>query len=324
MARLRKCYIHNSVVEVSASVQQGRPFVATPYMRVLIEGCLAAAQSLYPVRIVSYLQMENHFHMIIVVDNPENVSAFLCYFKSQTAHSINRLLGRRQQSFWIAGCDSPTILTAEDVQRRLRYHFLNPSRAGIVNCIKDYPSISTFDTLLTGAKSKKCRKVELPEIPLLPKRALSLSEQEQLAGNLESANGRDFQLNIEPWAWLDCFPEANLSKDVICEELLKDIAQFEEEYENERTTPCTGAHLLRLRDPRQPYESKRSGKRTVCICSSREVRALFIDWFKEQVQLAQESYRRWRTCNGTNYPPPGFFLPGGMLVANLLSIPISL
>ena len=51
MARNPKCYVNNTAIYVTTSVQEGLPLVATSYMTLIIEGLLATAQNKYPVTI---------------------------------------------------------------------------------------------------------------------------------------------------------------------------------------------------------------------------------------------------------------------------------
>ena len=44
---------------------------------------------------------------------------FMERFKCETAHAVNRLLGRRQVTVWCKGYDSPVILTLDDLVEKL-------------------------------------------------------------------------------------------------------------------------------------------------------------------------------------------------------------
>ena len=110
MPRNNKVFINRTVVSITTRIQEGLPFVATPFMCLLLQSYLAGAQERYPVKIVAFMVMGNHLHMLLVVENPEDVSHFMEYFKRETAIARNRLLGRRQRTVWASGCDSPIFL----------------------------------------------------------------------------------------------------------------------------------------------------------------------------------------------------------------------
>ncbi|MBL7662992.1 hypothetical protein JNK13_09605 [bacterium] len=54
-----------------------------------------------------------------------------------------------------------------------------------------------------------------------------------------------------------------------------------------------------------------------------ELRKTFISWFKEQVNLARNAFSAWKSGNFQLKPPPGFFAPGGSLLASAL-LPLAL
>ena len=109
----RKLFVHRTVVEVCFRTEEGLPLPATPYIKVIIESVLARAQSLYPVIICHCLVMANHVHMLVVVDDPACVPAFVGYLKGETAHVVNHLRGRKKRTVWCDGFDSPIILDVE-------------------------------------------------------------------------------------------------------------------------------------------------------------------------------------------------------------------
>src|SRR5690606_34556989 len=111
MPKNRKYYRHNDCLLVTSRTEEGLPIVPTTVLNLLINGILAKATTMYKIKLCHYLFMANHFHILLVVDNPEHVSSFLRYIKSETAHAINRLLNRRRKTIWLSGSDSPIILT---------------------------------------------------------------------------------------------------------------------------------------------------------------------------------------------------------------------
>jgi REP element-mobilizing transposase RayT len=320
MGRNPKCYIHNTPVYITTSVQEGLPLVATTYMNLIVEGILAAAQTKYPVTFCGYCVMANHIHILLVVQNPNDVYKFLGYLKCELAHAINRLLGRNQRSVWVEGYDSPTILTPMTVWEKLRYIHLNPVKANLVERCGEFPGVSSYEALLAGGMTKKCRRVARDSITALPKRKLSQDEQEQLTEILREAPGANYELEVEPWAFLKCFEEEkNLDHFSYLERFLKELTDEEKHYARIRTKPVIGAHALSLEDPRTPYSSNRSGKKMICLSEDINLRKRFIGWFKDQCEIARQVYLDFRDRNIPLSPPPGFFRPGGTLCANLLA-----
>src|SRR5262245_23867743 len=119
MPRLDKFFIHNTAVELCFRTQEGLPFVATPYMRVILMGIFARAQELYGVTLCHLVVMPNHMHLIITIGDSTRTKFFVEYIKRETAHAVNRLQGRRQRTVWVKGYDSPTILDPEKAIARI-------------------------------------------------------------------------------------------------------------------------------------------------------------------------------------------------------------
>lgn len=320
MSEVRKCPIHGSVVELCSSTQSGLPLAAVAYVTLLIEGILAQATTLYPVTICHYVFMANHFHMIIVVQDPEKVQDFVGYVKQEIAHVLNRLCGTTGLKFWLDGFDSPIILDAEKLQERLLYLYGNPVAAGLVESIDEYPGVNSFKAVSSGEHEKDVFRIPRSAVTELPKRELSEAQIRELTHTLQSAKGvQKLKLHVQPWACFRVFHEERLfSDEKLRESLLRDIRLRELLHGRSRKTPVLGASKLRVQDPRVKYRSKRSGKRMIALSSDVDLRCSFIDWFKKQSKLAASAYQNWRSSKQPSYPPPGFFFPGGVLFSNLI------
>ncbi|MDD2942363.1 MAG: transposase, partial [bacterium] len=131
MARNPKMFIHDAVYELCFRIEEGLPMTAAPFMKRIIKGYLAAAQSRHPVTICHYIVMANHIHMLVMIKNPEDLSRFVLYFKRESAHAINTLLGRRNRTVWAERYDSPVLLDAGKVIERIVYFYANPAQAGL-------------------------------------------------------------------------------------------------------------------------------------------------------------------------------------------------
>ena len=324
MPRNPKCFFNNSVLEISSSIQEGLPFVATPYFAVIIEGILASASTQYPITICHYIFMGNHFHLICIVHNPEDVPKFMRYLKCELGHAINRLCGRSQRSVWVSGYDSVIALDPAKVMDRIAYLYLNPVTADLVDKISEYPGVSSYRALLEGNISKTCKKISRDQIFKLPDADMSIEEQELLARKLEAGKGINYKLKIQPWAFLKCFKQCvELQSELYKKELLNTIADREHGQRLRRTRRVIGPHALRIRSFSLPYTSKRSGFKTFCMSSDIELRKAFTGWFKGQIDLARKAFAMWKIGALHFRPPPGFFTPGGHLLASaLLPLPI--
>lgn len=324
MPRNRKIFIHGTPVELCTSIQRGLPLVPTPYLEVIIKGILAAAQTFYPITICHLVVMANHIHLLCVVKNPKHVSDFMRYFKAELAHAVNRLFGWSGYTLWEEGFDSPVILSPEKLLERMYYIYLNPVAAGLVNKSSEYPGINSYSALLSGESTEICKKIARNNIPELPKKTLSLEAQKKLASQLKTGPGQEFTLIIEPWAWIKCFPHSRIEKvDLLLRNFLRELSNRENTIIKTIKGAVIGAKALQLQDPRRNYRSTRNGQRTICLSDSTDQRRSFISWFQEQAALARESWKKMKHGEFAALPP-GFFFPGGLILASLLVPPIPL
>ena len=76
MAKRMKYHPHGSVLFCTFSLEEGLLLLSNPLCRIIIESCLARAQTLCPVKICHIVTEATHVHMILVVDNPDDVPGF--------------------------------------------------------------------------------------------------------------------------------------------------------------------------------------------------------------------------------------------------------
>ncbi len=323
MPRNQKCFIHGTLIEVTFRAENGLPLPATPYIRCLLESVLARAQTLYYTRIVALVTMGNHIHMMLIVTCPTNTKEFVRYVKAETAHAINKLLGRSKQTVWCEGYDSPIILDAEKAIERLVYIYTNPQRANLVETIDEYPNYTTWEAFLNGEDLVSISRIPRSSIPELPKNSISLEEQERISHFLQYSGRETSILHIEPDAWIECFPELSPEdQDGLREQIVSKVRETEEVLRSKRTSGVIGAHALRLQGMRCAFRPKSFGIRTICLSHCGKARQSFITWFKEQQSLAKSAFAKL-PLGDIKCIPPGFFLPGGLLIANILPLAVN-
>ena len=119
MPSQRKLIVSNMPYFVTFRTEEGLPFPANPLIKHIFLSNMAMAQSKYPVKICHFLLMANHMHLILIPEAPEHFCAFIEYLKRETAHAVNKLLGRRRRTVWLSGYDSPILLDLEVAKRRI-------------------------------------------------------------------------------------------------------------------------------------------------------------------------------------------------------------
>jgi len=306
-----KVMLNRTVLFVTSRTEEGLPFVCTPEMKIILLGILARAQALYHVRVVAIKFMANHFHMILIVDNPEDIPAFIDRVKTESAHAVNLLLGRRKKTVWVDGYDSAVLLTPEDVIEKLAYIYTNPQKASLVDTIEDYPGVSTWKMFQSKITSLPCPWITRPNIPDLADNIGSLDSF------IKERKLQIHELILYPMSWLECF-DYPMEKETAREQLISRVRQLEAEYRATRKGPVVGAARLRKEVMNTTYVPQTHGRRMLCISWDVELRIRFILFVKELRAQAREVLAKWRK-GFTNIPfPSGLFPPSLPKLSNLL------
>ncbi len=324
MPRNPKLFISDTLIEISSRIQEGLPFVPNKLTYFIIGNILARAQTLYPATIVAYSFMQNHFHLILVVQDPQNVPDFIEYLKRESAHALNRLLGRRQHTVWCQGFDNPIILDSETAINRLSYLYLNPVAAGLVPTAEEWRlSSASWVDFSKEISEIHFKPIPRNKIPRLPERPLSLPEINNICNDLKDLPGEDYTLRVEPHAWKECFSD---TKGRISSELHKLIfarirneEQRLQKEKEEAGSTYPNKTMLETQDVRRPHTPEKFGIRNICLGNERRIRATFIRWIKDmQKELPRFLKQKGIDYQKTLHYPPGFFAPGGFLSASIL------
>ena len=179
MPNNRKFFAKDTICFITTSTEQGLPFIPTIIINAILKGIIARAQMLYGQQICHFVFMANHFHLVLLITNPETVSNFIGYIKSKSANAINRLLGIEKQTVWCEGFDSPIILDADAAIDKIIYTYLNPSKARLVDSIDQFPGISSWNAFTKHKNSKKVRWIRPSTISPLPSLEMTFSEAKQ-------------------------------------------------------------------------------------------------------------------------------------------------
>jgi REP element-mobilizing transposase RayT len=322
MPQNHKVFFHRYPIEITTSVRRGLPFVATQNLELIIKGVLAAAQTKYPVIVCGYVVMQNHIHLILVVQDPEDVPRFMDYFKTETAHIINRLLGRTGQSFWCKGYDSPVILTPTKVLERMKYVYLNPINARYCSSIKQYRGMNSFQALFSEKCIESHKKISRSEAyELEDGDHTNQKVQKELTNHFTHCKGIAYNLVVEPWAWMKCFKESkgwNISE--VRKRFIESIESLEKGILSKFDMFNSKHSKFQLSmnvDMKKDFKSERDGKKMICLSDSIELRVNMISKFSEEQKKSRLSNRLRKLGDRFALPPPGFFLPGGGLIANI-------
>lgn len=321
MARIRKFHPPKSVIFITSSLEQGLLMKANPLIKSILESCLAKAQNLYPVRICHYLFEENHLHMIVVVENPEDVSDFMERFKTESALALNRLIGRERGKVWCDGYDSPVLLNPADVMKYITYLYCNPAKDGLTDSIEEYPNLNSWKAYRSGKYEINCLPIKRPDVPTLSSLRPSSREIDRYSEILLGRYPDRVKFVIEPDAWMEIMRVPENKRERVNVKIQEMVLKRENKYRQEREisgSKVVGREKLIYSSINLKFSSRRNGKRTYCISTQKTLRVKVIQYIKVLIEKGKKVLEEWRQGNTSLRFPVGLCPPSMPRMANLM------
>ena len=327
MPRLLRRFAKGEVYFITNRVAEGLPFVPNVLINIFLNGILARALSLHPeIDVCGYIFMGNHYHLVLVLNGGgEVLKSFMEYFDGEVAKFINRFRGKCNQNVWAKPYDAQVILTPEAVMNKLKYLYLNPISAGLIDSIEKYPGISSWKALTKGVKKSyrflgSAGLSKLPYGPLSKKVISSIIKDKFESNKFVTKN----PLRIDPFAWTKCFPSYR-DKDsttlTLKQELIKEIKEEESKIRKKREgKPTLGLQNLISQCFHKRFKSKNYQKRSPCISTCILAREQYIEIYRDFVQKCRDAYSKYKETLGYIQWPPGAFPPTRIPMASLLQI----
>ncbi len=318
-----KYHPNGSVLFVTYGVEEGLLLLSNPLCRAIIESCLAAAQKLYPVSICHLLVEATHIHLVVVVRNPEDLPAFLGHFKTESAHMLNGLLGRKKRTIWCSGYDSPKVLTMNKTVAVLAYIYSNPAKDNLVKTIDEYPGFSTWEMFQTGQVKKNWKRLRRPQFKRLAPDSHNLSGYTRVAERILGESDEIEPFVLEPNAWLEAFKiTVPAEQERINARLVKLIRYLELRAERKRQRQhkrVIGRERLIKQRFDLFYRPDRKGKKMWCLSDERGLRVEYIRFLKQLRQEARRVLALWRAGDTSVRYPPGLYPPSMPRLANVIA-----
>jgi REP element-mobilizing transposase RayT len=312
----------NHAAEVTISIEQGLLLPANPLMRIIILSAMARAQHLHPLIICHYLVEPSHIHFMVLMKDPNVVRDFVERFKTETAHYINRMLGRRKRTIWCESYFCAPILTESSARKKISYIYTNPAKDGLEDSIEQYPNLSSWRAYRTGKHSIRVPKLYRTIIPYMPEGFYTEHQYRCEVRKLKKLSTKEHVLRLNPDAWMEAFgitatedreEENNLALELIQHE----ESEFRKKRQSEGKTVIGGAALRAAHLETQYLSKNRDGKKMWCICDDIDLRVRYIQWAKAIKQKARDVYERWKVGDFTLPFPPGVFAPTRPMLANM-------
>jgi REP element-mobilizing transposase RayT len=140
-----------ALVEVTCRTLQSR-FLLLPgdESNALIRGVLARAARLYEVGVCACVFLSNHYHLLLVVRDAQQLARFMNHLNSNLAREAGRLADWRER-FWARRYQAIVVTEEEGAQvERLRYILAHGSKEGLVARPQDWPGVHCVQALLEG------------------------------------------------------------------------------------------------------------------------------------------------------------------------------
>ncbi|HMO16842.1 MAG TPA: hypothetical protein PKA63_03205 [Oligoflexia bacterium] len=325
MPRLLRKFAKGEVYFVTNRVAEGLPFVPNALINTFLNGILARSLSLHPeIDLCGYVFMGNHYHLVIVLNGGgEVLKSFMEYLDGEIGKFINRFRGKSNQNVWAKTYDAQVILTPEAVMQKLKYMYLNPVSAGLIDSIEKYPGLSSWKSMIKD-KERSYRFLgsaglsKLPYGPLPKKTMCSIIRDKFKSSKFTDKNF----LRIKPFAWVKCFSSFKDTDPLLLkEELISDIKEEEiriRRKKSERPTP--GAQALISQCFHKRFKSKKYQKRSPCISTCMLLREEYLEEYRDFVQRCKIAYLKYKENFTQVNWPPGAFPPTKVPMASLIQI----
>lgn len=308
-----KYHPHHSVLFLTFSIEQGLLLLCNPLCEAIIKSCLARAQALYPVKICAFLIEATHVHMIIVVENPDHVPAFIGYFKTESAHALNRILGRRKRTIWCEGYDSPVVLTPLRTMIAMAYLYANPAKDNLEDSIDKYPGVSSWKMFINGETKRNWKHIRRPAYRALTPDSHNLRGYTKEAERILRDSKKSHSFTLEPNAWMTAFDitdereQKDLNRSLV--ERVKKLEERARRIREQNGHRVMGVERLMNQQIDTEHLSERTGLRSWCLSENRNARIKFIAFLKDLFELARSVRQRWKVGDYSQPYPLGLYPP---------------
>ena len=304
MARALRYVPPHSLVEVTCRTLQGR-FLLRPGRRLneLVVGALAMAQKLYPVRVHGVHFQSNHYHLLLSVDDAEQLAGFMNHVNSNIAREAGRLYSWNAR-FWESRYRHIVVSEEEPAQiSRLKYLLAQGCKEGLIQRPGEWPGVQSAQALMAG--------VPLEGIWIDHSREYEARRRKGRAVGPEEFTLR-LRLTFDP---LPCW------RHLSAEQIRARVAELVHEIEHETTlqheaagsAPADPATLLQSLPHHRPSKIKRSPAPRF-HAFRREVRRVLEEAYRLFVAAFRAAAGRLRAGDLTVQFPAGSFPPARRFV----------
>ncbi len=288
-----------SLVEVTVRTIHSRLLLRpSPSLNEVIGGVLGRAQSRHPVRCHGAVFLSSHYHLLLSVDDANQLARFMEYVGSNLAKEIKRLHDWPEH-IWGHRYHAIAVSEEEAAQvGRFRYLLAHGVKEGLVAHARDWPGVHCAREILAGE----------------PIRGLWFDRTKEYAARnrgdefdrLTHATEESFSLTPLP-CWAHLSPEAYQERvRVLVEDIEREAAA---ELSSTGRQPLGVEGILREDPHTRPSRPKRSPA-PLCHAATKAVRKAFWESYALFMAAFREASDRWRGGDRQARFPLGSFPPG--------------
>lgn len=287
--------------EVTQRCLQGRHLLApSPRFNRIVKGILARAQQRFGMVVVDATFLSNHYHLLLQVEDTQQLAGFMNYLSSNLALEAGRIHGWRGK-FWARPYRSILVAGDEASQvARLRYLIANGCKENLVARPRDWPGLQAAGLVLEGP---------VHEGLWIDRTALCKARRRQGGDTVQV---KDFEqeetLELSPlpcWAHLAWSEYQERVRDLVREVEQETAAR----HRREGTRPL-GRRAVLKQDPHRPSAPPRTGRLPLIHAVSRIVRETFTASYRAVLRAYRKASALLRSGDLDAEFPGGTFPPG--------------
>ncbi len=259
----------------------------------VVLGVIGRALEVSPLELCSAVWLANHYHMLCVVRDQQQLSRFMQHVACNISKEVGGRLRNWRGSFWERRYDGIVVSDEPESQwRTLKYHLSNSVKEGLCQSPLDWPGVHAAKALVHGE----------------PLEGFWFNRSKEWAAKNRGQDfGRyDFATRYQVhFAQLPAF--RHLSPEDYQDKIAQLIREIEEEGEKKRDgSPVAGTEKILSQNPYEPptRKTKRSPKPLFHFASRETGDALRFEFFgyQSQYQIASEALRAGNLKAATWFP----------------------
>ena len=223
-----KYHPHGAVLSVTFSVEEGLLLLSNPLCTLILQSALARAYYKHPVVVSHFIIQATHVHIVFTVVNPDDVPGFIRCFKTESAHMLNRVLGRKKRTIWCEGYDSPVVLDWQRAKNFITYLYANPAKDNLEDSIERFPGLSSWSMFQNRVTRVTWKRIHRPALRKLHAHEHTAAGYAREAKRLSDDAKSSHVFCVDPNAWMRAFNISQQEQEIINENIVQEVAYLEE------------------------------------------------------------------------------------------------